>query len=82
MSSRTTVLAIALQLPRSERAELVKELAASLNDQDETPTADVEAAWLAEVDKRIEKIEQGTAKYETWEVARARVAGRVRPLQP
>ncbi len=82
MSSRNAVLTAAMQLPRSERAELVKELAASLHDQDETTTMDVEAAWLAEVDKRIEKIEQGTAKYETWEVARARIASRVRPLQP
>lgn len=82
MASKDTILAVAMQLPRAERAELVKELEASLNDQDETSTMDVEAAWLAEVNKRIEKIEQGTAKYETWDVARARVAARVRPIHP
>lgn len=50
-----------------------------MNDKlDETTATDVEAAWLAEVNKRIEKIEQGTAKYEQWDDVYARIAARPR----
>lgn len=82
MSSRSTVLAMAMQLPRAERAELAKQLLASLDESKDAPDGDVEAAWLAEVERRIDKIDQGTAKFEPWDSVRARIASRDRLTRP
>lgn len=74
---------MAMQLTRAERAELAKELLESLDDGESArDEGDIEAAWLAEVDRRIEKIENGTARFESWDVVRARLQARVRPVQP
>jgi putative addiction module component (TIGR02574 family) len=73
--SRNAVLAQALQLPPEERADVAKRLIASL---DEPADGDVEAAWLAEVERRLQDVDRGTAKFEPWEVVRARIATRLR----
>jgi putative addiction module component (TIGR02574 family) len=73
--SRTAVLAQALQLPPEERADVAKRLIASL---DEPADGDVEAAWLAEVERRLQDVDRGTAKFEPWEAVRARIAARLR----
>jgi len=72
--SRNAVLAQALELPPEERADVAKRLIASL---DEPADADVEAVWLAEVERRLQDVDRGTAKFETWEVVRARIATRL-----
>lgn len=77
MSSRATLLAMAMQLPRAERADLAKQLIASLDEPDEVMNGEVEAAWLAEVERRIEKIDHGTAKFEPWDVVRDRIAAKL-----
>lgn len=71
-----------MQLSRAERAELAKDLLASLDDAEAVDNRDIESAWLVEVERRIEKIDQGTAKFEAWDVVQARIASRVRPAQP
>ncbi|MEO7328044.1 MAG: addiction module protein [Minicystis sp.] len=73
--SRDAVLAQALQLSPEERADVAKRLIASL---DEPADGDVEAAWLAEVERRLQDVDRGTAKFEPWEVVRARIASRLR----
>ena len=73
--SRNAVLAQALQLPPEERADVAKRLIASL---DEPADEDVEAAWLTEVERRLQDVDRGTAKFEPWEVVRARIATRLR----
>jgi putative addiction module component (TIGR02574 family) len=73
--SRNAVLAQALQLPPEERADVAKRLIASLDDPAD---GDVEAAWLAEVERRLQDVDRGTAKFEPWEVVRARIATRLR----
>lgn len=45
-----------LQLPEHDRAELARLLIESL---DETEDTDVEAAWDAELERRLKKIEEG-----------------------
>lgn len=75
MTSRNAVLAQALQLPAEDRADVARRLIASLDDAADT---DVEAAWLAEVERRLKDLDQGTAKLETWEVVRERIATRLR----
>ncbi|MEP7124762.1 MAG: addiction module protein [Byssovorax sp.] len=73
--SRNAVLAQALQLPPQERADVAKLLIASLDD----PAEDgVEVAWLAEVERRLQDVDRGTAKLEPWEVVRTRIAARLR----
>ena len=59
--TRTAVLARVLQLPPDERADVAKRLIASL---DEPADGDVEAAWLAEVERRLQDVDRGTAKLE------------------
>lgn len=75
MSSRNAVLAQALQLPPGERADLAKCLIASL---DEPADENVEAAWLAEVEQRLQDVDRGTATFEPWDVVRERIAARLR----
>ena len=48
----------ARELPPEERAQLAEDLLESLQDQ---PAPDVEAAWDAEILKRIEEYERGDA---------------------
>jgi putative addiction module component (TIGR02574 family) len=73
--SRNAVLAQALQLPPEERADVAKLLIASLDDPADEG---VEAAWLNEVERRLQDVDRGTAKFESWEVVRARIAARLR----
>jgi putative addiction module component (TIGR02574 family) len=57
------VLSDALSLDTRERADIAARLIASL---DGGPEKDVEAAWAAEVDRRIEAVEAGRAKLVPW----------------
>jgi putative addiction module component (TIGR02574 family) len=54
----------ALKLDVSERADLAAELLASLDGE---PEEQVEAAWAAEIQRRIDRIEAGTEKLLPWE---------------
>jgi putative addiction module component (TIGR02574 family) len=64
------VLADALRLDAAARAELAAELLASL---DGPADPDAEAAWTAEIDRRIEAIEAGTIRLEPWEEVKQRI---------
>jgi putative addiction module component (TIGR02574 family) len=75
MSSRNAVLTEALQLPPGERADIAKRLIASL---DEPADQGVEAAWLTEVERRLNEVDLGTANLEPWDVVRDRIADRLR----
>jgi putative addiction module component (TIGR02574 family) len=65
------VLADALRLDLDARAELVSELLASL---DGPADPDAEAAWSAEIERRVAAIEAGTVKLESWEEAKRRIS--------
>jgi putative addiction module component (TIGR02574 family) len=64
------VLAEALTLETRERADVAAKLIASLDGE---PDEDVEAAWAAEVDRRIAEIEAGRAKLVPWEDVERRI---------
>ncbi len=64
------VLADALRLETTERAELAAELIASL---DGPADANVEAAWAAELERRVAAIEAGTTKLEPWSNVKRRI---------
>lgn len=71
------VLETALELPEQERAELVTRLLDSL-DGDIEP--DVEAAWAAEITRRVEALDAALASGERpgrpWEEVKADLARR------
>ncbi len=75
MASEKDILADALALPAEERARLAHELLISLDEQEDPDAAD---AWLAEIDRRVREVEDGTAQLEDWEVVRDRLAQRWR----
>ena len=64
------VLADALRLDLDARAELAAELLASL---DGPAHPDADAAWAAEVERRVAAIEAGTVKLEAWKDVKRRI---------
>jgi len=75
MSTRAdSILGTALALPPDERARIAAELIASL---DESEDADVEAAWAAEIEKRIAEVESGEAETVSWDEARTRIRSKL-----
>ena len=66
----TDVLADALRLAPDARAEIAAELLASL---DGPADPDAEAAWDAEIERRIEAIEAGTIRLEPWSEVKRRI---------
>ena len=65
-----TVLADALRLEPEARAEVAAELLASL---DGPIDPDAEAAWDAEIDRRIAAIEAGSIKLDSWSDVKRRI---------
>ena len=66
-----TVLASALRLSDTERAELAAEVLASL---DGPADADAEMAWAQEIQRRITAIDDGSIELESWDAVKARIA--------
>ncbi len=60
----------ALDLDEKERADLIGRLIESLDSEVESG---VEAAWLAEVEQRMEDLDSGKAQSIPWEEVRARL---------
>jgi putative addiction module component (TIGR02574 family) len=65
-----SVLADALRLDAAGRAEIATELLASL-DAPVDPAA--EAAWAAEIQRRVAELDAGAAKLESWDDVRRRI---------
>jgi hypothetical protein len=71
MSKATeSVLADALRLDPDARAEVASEPLASL---DGPADADAEAAWDAEIERRIDAIEAGATPLESWGEVKRRI---------
>jgi hypothetical protein len=64
------VLAEALRLEPDSRAEVAAELLASL---DGPADPDADAAWDAEIERRIAAIESGAARLEAWADVKRRI---------
>lgn len=64
------VLADALRLEPDSRAEIAAELLASL---DGPADPDAEAAWDAEIERRIAAIEAGAVRLEPWSEVKRRI---------
>lgn len=64
------ILEQALGLSIPQRAEVAAELLASLDGE---PEPDAEAAWAAEIERRIQRIRSGQAKGRPWAEVRERL---------
>jgi putative addiction module component (TIGR02574 family) len=64
----------AAALTEEERASLAGLLIESLEGD---PDPDVEAAWAAEIEKRVAELDAGTAKTIPWEEVRQRLIDRL-----
>jgi putative addiction module component (TIGR02574 family) len=74
-STSRAVLDQALRLSDAERAEIARELIASL---DGPPDDHVEQAWAHEVARRLGQIDRGEVVPEDWETVRDRIAAELR----
>jgi putative addiction module component (TIGR02574 family) len=72
MSSKQNVIAQALELSDAERLEIAEALFQSL---DGPPDADADAAWAAEIGRRVNDLDAGRAKVVKWPEARRQIAG-------
>jgi putative addiction module component (TIGR02574 family) len=70
-NAESALLANALRLSESARAELAAELLASLDGPADT---DAQGAWEAEIGRRIAAIESGTMPLESWDDVKLRIA--------
>jgi hypothetical protein len=61
----------ALELQEDERGELISALILSLEDATEDPAA--EEAWNVEIRRRLQSIEDGSAKFVDWPTLRDRL---------
>jgi putative addiction module component (TIGR02574 family) len=68
------ILADALRLDVDARAELAAELLASL---DGPADPDADAAWSAEIERRVAAIEAGTVRLESWEDVKRRIETKI-----
>jgi putative addiction module component (TIGR02574 family) len=69
----TEILNSALQLDIRERADIAARLLKSLDGE---PEEDVEAAWAEEINRRIERSDQGEGSSRPWEGIRRDLVGR------
>lgn len=74
MSAAEKLLRDALGLPSSDRAKVAAALLASL---DEGEDSDADAAWAAEIDRRVDRVLAGESRSAPWEEVRARLLARL-----
>lgn len=70
----TEVWKEAADLSEKDRADLAGLLIESLEGE---PDPGVEAAWAAEIDRRVAELDAGTVKSIPWEQVRQRLLGRL-----
>jgi putative addiction module component (TIGR02574 family) len=72
MSSKQNVIAAALQLSEAERLEVAEAVYESIQGPADP---DVDAAWNAEIQRRLSDIDAGRVKLVPWSEARRQIAG-------
>jgi putative addiction module component (TIGR02574 family) len=70
MIDSTTLLEQALSLPENERAKIAARLLESL---DENAQRDIDAEWVAEIERRCAAVDAGTLATSDWQDVRARI---------
>ena len=72
-----TVLAEALDLPETERADLAAELLASLHQPDEMTADELEQVWTDEIQRRVDRVRSGESHTVAWSEVRAEAERRL-----
>jgi putative addiction module component (TIGR02574 family) len=67
----------ALSLSERERAEVAARLIESLDAVGEDKTAEVEAAWAAEIERRCAALDTGTTGTTAWEDVRRQIKAEI-----
>jgi putative addiction module component (TIGR02574 family) len=67
--STDELLAEALRLPRSERAQVAEELLSSLEESDD----EVASAWASELERRSQEVAEGRVQTAAWGTARTSI---------
>lgn len=75
MSAAERLLSEVLALPVPERAKLAHRLLESL---EAVPDDDIDAVWLAELEKRVQDVQTGTVTPIPWETARGNIVSELR----
>ena len=70
------IIEAALGLPAEDREQIIVELAASLNGG--FASKEIEAAWLAEIDRRWKDVESGQAVLHDWASVRDQILAELR----
>jgi putative addiction module component (TIGR02574 family) len=73
-SASAKVLADALELPAEDRLDVAAELLASVDSEADPGW---EAAWVAECDRRMAEVENGSVQPVSWPEARERIRSRL-----
>lgn len=71
--TRASILAEALRLPVEERAKLITELIATVDDATTEDPAEVEQAWAAELELRIARADANPVEGIDWADLRAQL---------
>jgi putative addiction module component (TIGR02574 family) len=73
MVTVSSILDVALKLPKSERAELAHELLRSLDAQEDGEAPSYEKEWAEEIERRAVAIEGGEMPAEDWRIVMKRL---------
>jgi len=76
---RAEILKAAMELPEDEREKLAEELDQLVHGDFANP--EIEEAWAAEVERRIDEVDSGQVKTIPWPEARAQVLERLRQIR-
>ena len=74
-----TVLAEALDLSETDRADIAAELLASLHQADEMPADELEQVWADEIQRRVERVRSGESPTVAWSEVRSETEQRLAP---
>ncbi len=74
-----TVLAEALDLSATERADIAAELLASLHQPDEMTVDELEQVWADEIQRRVERVRTGESPTVAWSAVRSEAERRLAP---
>jgi putative addiction module component (TIGR02574 family) len=74
MSDYAEILSAAVQLPPAERELLIKELSATLIDEE---SVSLSPEWIEEIERRSAEIDAGAVELVDWEIVRKDLFKRV-----
>jgi putative addiction module component (TIGR02574 family) len=80
MTLNAELVSKAMQLTADERAELARQLILSLEPAE--ADTDAEQAWDAEIERRLEAIDGGTARLTDWRESIERARAAIRKANP